>query len=377
MIRVLNILESITFGGVERRRLSLAKLLDKSEFELKIVCTHHRGGLAEEIENNGIEVIAVGRLTNVFDWKQHRQIQKIIDDFKPHIIHGAVFEGVTMAAINGCLKRVPIVIIEETSDPKNRSWRGNLLMKLFSCAADKVIGVSPSATDYLKDKLRIPKQKVQLINNGVAIPRTVSFEEKAVLKNELGLESGAIIIGSTGRMLMDSHKRFSDLIKAFCQILNSGCKAKLVLVGDGPEMQNYKFLVEQLGIQKSVFFVGYQSDVAKYYGIFDVFALVSAYEAFGLVLAEAMLHKLPVVATRVGGMQYIVDDKQTGFLVEKYNVDEIAEKLKILCLDAGLRTQQGNEGYKKAMNNFTEERYVSDVENLYFDLVKKKKIKLS
>ena len=131
MIRVLHIQETMGSGGVERLRLSLSKLLDKDKYELKIICTHTGGSIKEEIEKEGTEVIAIGQFKGIFDYKKHREVQKIINTFQPHIIHGAVFEGVTMAAINGYIKKVPVILLEETSDPKNRSWKGNLLMKFF------------------------------------------------------------------------------------------------------------------------------------------------------------------------------------------------------------------------------------------------------
>lgn len=374
MIRVLNIVESITYGGVERRRLSLAKMLNKEEFELKIICTHYRGDIPDRIKDCGVEVIAVGKLKNIFDWKKHKKVISVIREFQPHIVHGAVFEGVTMATVSSVFCRVPVLIIEETSDPQNRSWRGNLLMHLFSFFADAVVGVSQASTNYLTEKLKISPKKVHLISNGVAIPREVSEKESEQLKATLGIDTEKIIIGSVGRMINDNTKRFSDLIKAFEMLIRKGLNVHLVLVGDGPEKGSYERLVQQLNIEKSVTFEGYQDDTAKYYAIFDVFSLVSAHESFGLVLAEAMLSKLPIVATKVGGMQYIVDHEKTGYLVEKQNIVEIAEKLEILCNAESLRTEMGKAGYQKAMENYTEEQYVNRVKTLYSELLKKKKI---
>lgn len=372
MIRILHIQETIGSGGVEKRRLSLSKLLNKDKFELKIICTFSAGGIKQEIETNGVEVIVIGQFKGVFDFKKHKIVQNIIENYKPHIIHGAVFEGVTMAAINGFLKKVPIIIIEETSDPQNRSWRGNLLMKFFSKISDIVIGVSPGVVEYLENILKLPNHKVLLLNNGVILPREVTVEEVTTLKLKLGINQDDIVIGSIGRMLQDEHKRFSDLINAFSIVSKNNDKVKLVLVGSGPELENYKKLSEDLALEDKIIFAGYQSDVSLYYKLMDVFSLVSAYEAFGLVLAEAMLSKLPIVATRVGGMKYIVEDNNTGFLVDKYDVVAIAEKLEILCSTSHLRKQFGNSGYSKAINNYTEERYVKEVENLYFKLVQNK-----
>jgi glycosyltransferase involved in cell wall biosynthesis len=374
MIRVLNILDTVGSGGVERRRLSLAKLLDKSKFELKIICTNTKGGIADEIRKQGVEIEAIGDLKSPFDYKQHHKIMKIIDDFQPHIIHGAVFEGVTMAAVNGFLKRVPIVILEETSDPQNRSWKGNLLMKFFGMLSHKMVGVSPAATNYLTEKLKMNPNKVQLILNGIAAPRAVSQVEIASLKEKLGIKADEVVIGSIGRMRDDNHKRFSDLIAAFSMLVQKKYPVKLVLVGEGPEQVNYEKQVADLNLKDSVIFAGYQDDVALYYSVFDVFSLVSGYEAFGLVLAEAMLHKLPIVATKVGGMQYIVDDTSTGYLVERFDVPAIATKLEALVQDENLRKKMGEMGFEKAKKNYTEEHYVQQVESLYMELLKKKNI---
>jgi len=172
-------------------------------------------------------------------------------------------------------------------------------------------------------------------------------------------------------MNSDAHKRFSDLINAFSILAQKNNKVKLVLVGNGPEQSNYKNLVAKLGIQDRVVFAGYQNEIEEYYAVFDIFCLVSAFEAFGLVLAEAMLHKLPVVATNVGGIRYIVDDNETGFLVEKFDVGSINQKLDILCNNSDIRKQFGENGYIKALKCYTEERYVKNIQDLYIELIKK------
>lgn len=370
-IKILHVQETIGSGGVERTRLTLAKHLDKNLFDQKFVCTFAKGNIPEEIRAEGFQVIPIGRLKSPLDWKQHKKVQKIIEDYQPDIIHGAVFEGVTMAAINGWIKKVPHIIIEETSDPKNRSWKGNLLMKFYSKMADKVIGVSEAVTEeYLKGKLNLFDSKIQLINNGVALPRFVSLEELAEAKKKWGIEEDDFVIGSIGRMLSDANKRFSDLIKAFAIFTKGKENLKLLLVGDGPEREGYEKLTEELDIKKKVLFTGYQSDVSLFYKLMDIFSLVSRNESFGLVLAEAMLNRLPVVATKVGGMKYIVNDDETGYLVEPFQVEQIAEKLEAFYQNPILRNEMGEKGFEKAMKEYTEEVYVEHIKILYLNVSK-------
>ena len=365
-LKILHIQETIGSGGVERLRLSLAKHLDKNLFDQIFVCTNAVGNIPDEIRAEGFEVVPIGRLKSPFDWKQHKKVQKIIEEYQPDIIHGAVFEGVTMAAINGWMKKVPVIIIEETSDPQNRSWKGDMLMKVFSRLANKVIGVSEGVTEeYLKGKLNLLSSKAITINNGVAIPRSISEDELSVARMQYGISESDFVIGSMGRMLQDSHKRFSDLIKGFAVFSENKINAKLLLVGGGPEVAGYRTLVNSLGIEEKVIFAGYQSDVTLYYKLMNVFALVSAREAFGLVLAEAMLNKLPVLATRVGGMKYIVEDQQTGFLIEPFQIDQIAKKLNYFYQHLDERVQMGKNGYEKAVNNYIEEIYINNIKKLY------------
>ena len=372
-IKILHIQQSVSYGGVERRRLSMAKHLNKDIFEQKLVCTDARGPILERLNDEGVEVITIGKYSSIFDFKKYLAVQRIIDAYKPDIIHGAVFEGVTMAAVNGWLKKVPIVIIEETSFPIYRNWKANLLMKIFAKISNKVIGVSPAVTEeYLKGKLKLSKKKVTLINNGVALPREISKIKLQEAKKKWGVEEVDFVIGSVGRMLDDSNKRYSDLIKAFARFSKDKMQAKLILVGDGPERVKYEQIANEFGISKQVIFAGYQGDVSLFYQMMDVFALVSMHESFGLVLTEAMLNKLPVVATRVGGMKYIVEDDVTGFLVEPKNVASITEKLEKIYHNPELAGQMGKNGRKKALENYTEQQYVKRIEELYLSLVEKK-----
>ena len=375
-IKILHIQETIQSGGVERIRLSMAKHLDEEVYEQKFVCTYAIGNIPEEIRAEGYEVISIGRLKSPLDWKQHRKIQKIIEEYKPDIIHGAVFEGVTMAAINGWFKKVPVIIIEETSYPKNRSWKGNLLMKFFSKISTCIIGVSEGVVnDYLRKDLNIVESKIKLINNGVLMPRKVTENEILTARKTWNINENDFVIGSVGRMKSDEIKRFSDMIKAFAIFSKNKENCKLLLVGGNKEyVQKYRDLVQELEISEKVIFTEYQSDVTLFYQLMDVFSLVSAFEAFGMVLAEAMLNNLPVVATRVGGMKYIVDDDETGILVEGKNIDQIANAYEKLYNNKNLRIKMGQNGYHKAMSEYTEEVYIKKIDELYNNLFKGKNI---
>jgi len=371
MIRVLHLMSTVSGGGVERRRLSLAKSFRENGIQMKLVGTFKSGNIAQQIEENGVEIIEIGEFNGPFHWKKHKKIQKIIDDFKPHIIHGAVFEGVTMAAINGFIKKVPIIILEETSDPQNRSSKADFLLRVFSLVADKFIAIAPNVADYLRNKANVSPQKVITINNGVEIPRTVSGLEAQRLKDQYSIKDDDFIVGTVGRLFND-HKKITDIIEAM-YILRDFDQIKLIIVGGGKDEELIKQKAIDLGVQSKVIFTGYQFDTAPFYKLMNVFCIASQREGFGLVAAEAMLHGLPVVATKVGGLQNVVVDGETGILIKPHQPEEIATAIKRLYDSVDLLKIYSEKGYTRAMDNYTEKRYVSDVLSLYRELIEKKK----
>ncbi|WP_373495440.1 glycosyltransferase, partial [Aquiflexum sp.] len=195
-IRVLHCIETIASGGVEQVRLTMIKGLDKDKFEHKIICTWEGGAVADALKAEGVELIAIGGFRHPFQWSKHRQVLRVIKRFKPHIIHGAIFEGMSMAAFGGKLGKVPIIILEETSHPLSRSKKAIYLQQLFAKVADKVIGIAPSVVKYLQESVGLSASKVLLINNGVNNPREVNLEEKNKIKLKLGVLADDVIIGS-------------------------------------------------------------------------------------------------------------------------------------------------------------------------------------
>ena len=122
-IRVLHCLETVDSGGVEQRRLILARQLDGTHYEQALVCTDAEGALPARFAEAGCPLHTVGEFRGVLDREPYRRTLEVVRTFRPHIIHGAVFEGVSLATIIGRLAGVPVIVGEETSDPVNRRWR--------------------------------------------------------------------------------------------------------------------------------------------------------------------------------------------------------------------------------------------------------------
>tara|TARA_R100000687_G_C6397781_1_gene140344 strand:- start:117 stop:821 length:705 start_codon:yes stop_codon:yes gene_type:complete len=231
-----------------------------------------------------------------------------------------------------------------------------------------MIAVSPAVENYLIDRVKLRKNKVKLIMNGVEIRKKPSKKDVDQLRVHFGLSEDDYIIGTVGR-LFDIKKRVSDIIYAMPGILNQVSNAKLLIVGDGPDIVELKGLSERLGVSGNVIFAGYQANTAPYYALMDVFVLASCSEAFGLVLAEAMLFSLPVIATRVGGVPYVVVDGVSGSLIDPCSVSQIENEVVNFSKDRERMKEMGDAGLLRAKEHFTESVYVTKVENLYSELL--------
>src|SRR5690606_17299954 len=110
-IRVLHCLETIGSGGVEQRRLMVAKNLDKKVYKQYVVCSKAKEVLKTTFENENVTVFQIGPLRHLFNLSYYKKLFQVVRQVKPDIIHGAVFEGVISATIAGFFKRVPIIII--------------------------------------------------------------------------------------------------------------------------------------------------------------------------------------------------------------------------------------------------------------------------
>ncbi|WP_266202559.1 glycosyltransferase [Pontibacter kalidii] len=374
-IKVLHCIESIHSGGVEKTREIFARLYDKNKYELKIVCTRATGPIVDSLKEEGVELIEIGILDKVWRFSRYKAVLKVISGYKPHIIHGAVFEGVLLASIAGYIGRVPAIVLEETSDPQNRTKKATYLLKLLSGLSDKVIGVSPAVYSYLKDVANIKESKLRLINNGIYPPVQISKDSVQSLKDTLGIQDDDIIIGSVGR-LRNFHKLFTDLIDALSILHKSNPRIKVLIVGDGPDREEIEQHILNKGLSDHVIIAGFQPDPHPFFEIMDIFAIVSHMEAFGLVAVEAMFHKLPVIATNVGGLKDVVLHNETGLLVEAHHPEQIANAINTLLSNRQLMVEMGERGFARANNQFSAGRYVEELENLYSDLIAKKGIEL-
>lgn len=195
-----------------------------------------------------------------------------------------------------------------------------------------LLGVSDSVRDEMRASLpKWPQEQIETLYNRIDVPAVqTQFIAKEAARTFLGLPQDNWIVGNVGRLHYDKDQ--ATLLRGFKQALpHLPTNSLLVIMGKGPLEKNLKQLAQDLGISESVVFTGNVPDGKKYFKAFDVFALTSDHEPFGMVLLEAMAAGLPLICSDCGGGAEVVRD--VGQLFPLGDYQKLADCLVNQCED--------------------------------------------
>jgi glycosyltransferase involved in cell wall biosynthesis len=239
--------------------------------------------------------------------------------------------------------------------------------------SDVLVAVSPEVRDELVEQQVAPREKFAVIRLGIPLEERLGDATADLDYRHLyGIPTDAFVVGWVGRMT--GVKDTGAVVEIVRAAREQGVDAVLVMVGDGPDRERLEQLAHDLGVARTTYFVGYQSEVAGYYRLFDAFLLPSVNEGTPVSAIEALASGTPVVATRVGGVPDVVRDGIDGFLVEPGDVEGAAERLAILAADPALRSRLGESGRVRVLERYSVARLVDDVDRLYRSLLAAKGI---
>jgi L-malate glycosyltransferase len=164
-------------------------------------------------------------------------------------------------------------------------------------------------------------------------------------------------------------KRVEDVIEIFSAVRKDH-KARLLMVGDGPERPKAEWLAKTHGVAEYVQFVGKQNEMNELLSISDILLLPSELESFGLVALEAMACEVPVIATRVGGIPEVVRDGIDGYLYDVGDVRSMAQGCAAILRDSQLHQRLGTAARERATREFCASKIVLQYEELYLRTIK-------
>jgi len=299
-VRILHVLDQLSVNsGVSNVAMGYVRNIDPSKFIVDIaVYMPSDDGLIREIETRSGKVHQLPEISFPFASAYCASFAKILEQESYPIIHGHLPTAAFLFLKEAKRKAVPNRIIHAHScgvDGFAKQVRNRILMSMIPRYANHYVSCSNAATDYVYGKSTKPK--VHLILNGIEPTRFhFSATTRNEMRNALGIKEDDLCVGHVGRIT--SIKNHSFLLNAFNELLQSGQRAKLVLVGEGELQKAVEQQIKELNIEQVVHLVGKTDTVENYYQAFDQFWFPSLKEGWGVAGLEAQCAGLPCLFSK-------------------------------------------------------------------------------
>jgi glycosyltransferase involved in cell wall biosynthesis len=363
------------FGGAERLAFEFVKRLDPERFKRYLCVTHarppeHRAANdreLSELEQSGVEVLRLEResLASNTAWiKLYRLLARESID----ILHAHMPRAAIPGTVIGRLARVPVIVNHEHAwsfegQPVRRFLDRNVIAR----GGDVLLAVSRWDRMHMIDVERIPPERIRILSNGISpMP-----EGGPDLRAELGGTSDIGLIGVLGRL--EPQKQHEDLIRAVALLKHEQVPVRCVIVGHGPDEDQLRKLIAELGLGEEVRLLGHRDDIPSVIRALDVAVLSSVWEGSPLAVMEYMACAAPIVATAVGGVPDLIEDGVHGLLVQPRDPAALAAAIRRLLEDRALALRLGQAASERQRAEFDLDVVVTRLEALYLELYERKR----
>lgn len=375
-INILFIIMQMEMGGSERLVHNLVLKLDRNIFNPSIAW-FFGDRVLKEFQDLNVPLYHVPKVKRI-DFNAMAKMGEIIRANNIHIVNAHHFMSMIYAFYGCKIKNRAKLIYTEHSEweIEKISWNWAKIGAYLLNCADGAVGINATVARKIRHKFGIGDGKVFTIQNGVNLGAFENYNDKSVLRKELGLAEHERIIGIVANLKKVKNHIF--LLEAFYELIKDCKNIKLLLIGQGfkydpenSELEIRKFVVEK-GLNQKILFLGYRSDIPELLSIMDIFCLTSFKEGLPISLIEAMAAGLPVVGTHVEGIQDVIIPKENGFLVNIDDVEGLKKVLLALLRDETLRQKMGQKSKTLAKNNYSLDRCIKEYEDLFITINKKR-----
>lgn len=350
-MKILFIITGLGMGGAEKIVANLADIF-ANENEIKII--YLTGEVVVKPKSSNIELIGLNLNSPLHFLSGYFKIRKIINNFQPDVIHSHMFHAIIISRLLKLTIKVPKLVCSAHNTVDGGKVRA-LIYRITDFLADISTNVSKDAVDSFIQSKAVPKDKIICIDNGIDINQ---FHKLKSIKRQKNL---ILSVGS-----LSIQKDYPNLLHAMKILYDNGYNNfHLIIVGDGPLKSELIELSIELKIQEHVKFVGIRNDIPSLMSKCDIFILPSAWEGFGLVVAEAMACENIVIATDSGGVKSVVSD--CGFLVPPRDSKALASAiLDVINLNEAEKYQLSKKARNRIINFYSIEKMASSYFNLYY-----------
>jgi glycosyltransferase involved in cell wall biosynthesis len=330
-------------------------LLQRAQIDVVVVTLRERGSLHADLEKLGCPTLSLRCHASRDYPRAVLQLAHLIRERGIQVIHACESIPATVGGIAGVLARRGARIFHR----QHCSVDGVqiLFSRLASRLTHLTMAVSKAAACHAQQLDGVPPARVRVAYSGVQAPHATSTEELMALRRELQIPSGAGVISIVAHLRLEKgHRTLLEAMPLLSAALAQ--PPHLVIVGNGPDEPYLKARARALS-PGTIHFVGHQENVSPWFALADVVAMPSYREAFGLSAAEAMACSRPLVASKVGSLEEIIEDSRTGILVTPGDPRALANGLKQILESSRLATRMGTLAHQRFQAHFTLERMVA------------------
>jgi len=371
---ILFIIPSLGMGGAEIQLLSLLKGLNSRKYRIAVAVFYR--GEALEIQFKalrGVQLFDLGK-RHEWDFRHLMTLSRILRRERFAIIQPYNVSARLIGIAAAKMHRVPFTVVMERNAKEVYSSLGSRIYHLLERwairKANLVIANSQAGREFSVVR-GVAKERIKVIYNGIDPARLcVRLSREQIRAKHLIGENG-FIVGMVARMF--PQKDHPTFLRAARKIATEKPDVRFLLVGEGPDFERVRLLVNELDLDRQVIFAGGVDNVADYLNAMDLVLLTSKKsEGCSNALIEAMALGRPVIATRVAGNVELIEDGVTGRLVMPQKPQELADVILELLKNPEMLPALGGAAKSMALQRFSHQAMVKSFEEVYESLLNSK-----
>lgn len=377
--KVLFIITKSNWGGAQSYVYTLANRIRDKGYQVAVAYggTGQQGAgagrLATSLAEEHIVTHFIGSMVRdisfIAEWNTFQELYRLIKNEQPDVVHLNSSKAGIIGAFAARLAGVQRIVFTAHGWPHRepRLLPMRVLIWLASWftvfLAHEVIVVSEQ--DYKTAPVWFSRKKLHVIHNGMdpfpLLPSSKARETLAALTTDLPVNGFWFLMNAE----LHPNKAIDVAIRAFSDLVPSTPDSVLVIIGEGQERTSLEALIQELGLVEHVFLLGFVPNAKTYLSAGDIFILPSRKEGFPLVLLEAGLAHLPIIAARTGGIPELIEDGQTGILIRPANQKDLAGAMARLHSDPSLATHLAQSLTDRIVKSFSETQMVEKTLDIY------------
>ncbi|MCX5888249.1 MAG: glycosyltransferase [Deltaproteobacteria bacterium] len=367
-LKVLHLLESLPVGGAEDLVAAIVRGLDPARFAAGVACIGFPGPVGAELYAAGYPVSYLGLdLKRTSAWRLMADLRRLLQEHRPDILHTHLYHPNLYGRLAALGLGLPGVVAAVHNSYNRVKIHRRLWNYLLGWASDRVLVGSAQVLNDVRRYDGVPASRLLLMPYGIRLAELETGLSREEARQTL--QVSGFVLGAVGRL--EEQKGHTHLLEALAQVRRQIPAAILVLVGDGRRREALERQAQELGVVDGVRFLGTRRDLPLIYRALDLFVQPSLWEGLPLALLKAMGAGLPVLATRVSGVQEVISDGGNGRLVAPGDPEALALALVELYRQPETRARLGAAAHLTIRDNYSLEAMLTKLEQVYLDLWEK------